>query len=92
MIVRILAEGQWDVSEEHLAELNRLDAEVEAAVEADDEAAFAKTLAALLDAVRTCGTVLADDSLEESALILPPADATVDEVRELLNDDGLIPG
>jgi len=92
MIVRILAEGQWDVSEDHLTELNRLDAEVEAAIEADDEATFATTLAALLDAVRSGGTVLADDSLEESDLILPPADATVDEVRELLNDDGLIPG
>ena len=92
MIVRILAEGQWDVSDESLTELNRLDAEVEAAVEADDEATFAKTLTALLDAVRKVGTVLADDSLEESDLILPPADATLDEVRELLNDDGLIPG
>jgi len=92
MIVRILAEGQWDVAEDHLTELNRLDAEVEAAIEADDEATFATTLGALLDAVRTSGTVLADDSLEESDLILPPADATVDEVRELLNGDGLIPG
>ena len=92
MIVRILAEGQWDVSEDHLTELNRLDAEIEAAIEADDEATFATTLAALLDAVRTSGTVLADDSLEESDLILPPADATVEQVRELLNDDGLIPG
>ena len=34
------------------------------------------------------------DSLDESDLILPPADATIDEVRELLSDsdEGLIPG
>ena len=32
------------------------------------------------------------DSLDESDLILPPPDATIDEVRELLGDDGLIPG
>jgi hypothetical protein len=42
--------------------------------------------------VRSAGTPLADDTLEDSDLILPPADATIDEVRELLSDDGLIPG
>ena len=92
MIARILAEGQWEVAEEHLTELNRLDAAVEAAVEAGDEVTFSNTLAALLDAVRKAGSVLADDSLEDSDLILPPADATLDEVRALLSDEGLIPG
>jgi hypothetical protein len=92
MIVRILGEGQWDVAEEHLTELNRLDDEVEAAVENGDEVTFSNTLAALLDAVRKAGSVLPDDSLEDSDLILPPADASLDEVRRLLAEDGLIPG
>ena len=92
MIVRILGEGQWDVAEEHLTELNRLDDEVEAAVENGDEVTFSNTLAALLNGVRKAGTVLPDDSLEDSDLILPPADATIEEVRELLSDEGLIPG
>jgi hypothetical protein len=47
---------------------------------------------ALLDGVRNVGTPHDSDALDESDLILPPADATIDEVRELLNDDGLIPG
>ena len=38
------------------------------------------------------GTPLADDALVDSDLLLPPADATIDEVRELLDEDGLIPG
>ena len=92
MIVRILTEGQWDVDEEHLTELNRLDSEVEAAVENDDAVSFVNGLAALLQAVRTHGSRLADDALEDSDLILPPADATLEEVRELLNEEGLIPG
>ena len=91
MIVRILGEGQWDVTEEHLVELNKLDDEIEAAVEAGDEEAFARTMAALLDDVRRWGTPLPDDSLEDSDLILPPSDATIDEVRHMLADDGLIP-
>ncbi len=92
MIVRILGEGQWQVTDEHLVELNKLDDQVEAAVEKNDEAAFSTSLAALLDNIRSWGTPLPDDSLEDSDLIMPPSDATIDEVRHLLEDDGLIPG
>ncbi|MGH8965256.1 MAG: PspA-associated protein PspAA [Actinomycetes bacterium] len=92
MIVRILGEGQWEVSDEQLTTLNALDSEVEAAVEAGDEVTFSNTLAALLDGVRKSGTVLPDDSLEDSDLILPPSDATLEEVKQLLSDEGLIPG
>jgi PspA-Associated protein len=92
MIVRILGEGQWDVAEDRLDELNRLDAEVEAAVEKGDQVTFSNALNALLNDVRTAGSPLPDDALQDSDLILPPADATIEEVRELLEDDGLIPG
>ena len=92
MIVRILGEGQWDVAEERLDALNALDAEVEAAVEAGDEVTFSNALAALLNAVRTDGSHLPDETLVDSDLILPPADATLEEVREMLEDEGLIPG
>ena len=92
MIVRILNEGQWELTDEHLTDLNKLDDEVEAAVERGDEAVFTTKLGALLDAVRSAGTPLPDDSLEDSDLILPPSDATLEEVRELLSDEGLIPG
>jgi hypothetical protein len=92
MIVRILAEGQWDVPEERLSELNRLDDEIETAVETGDEVTFSQALGALLDSVRKGGSRLPDDSLEDSDLILPPADATIEEVRHLLEGEGLIPG
>jgi hypothetical protein len=94
MIVRILGEGQWDVADDQIEGLNTLDAEVEAAVEAGEQDRFAAGLASLLDAVRTKGTPLPDESLQDSDLILPPSDATIDEVRALLSDtdEGLIPG
>ena len=97
MIVRILNEGQWESgggAQETVDRLNELDAEVEAAVEAGDEERFAPALHALLDAVRNDGVHLPDDTLHDSDLILPPADATLDEVRALLadTDEGLIPG
>ena len=92
MIVRILGEGQREVPDAELDGLNALDERVEQAVEAGDEATFGEALSALLDAVRSAGTPLPDDSLEDSDLILPPSDATLAEVRALLTDDGLIPG
>jgi hypothetical protein len=92
VIVRILGEGQFDVPEDAVARLNELDAAVEAAVESGDEAAFASALAGLLDGVRAAGTPHAAEALDESDSILPPADATLDEVRALLTDEGLIPG
>ena len=92
MIVRILTEGQYDVSDEALPRLNELDATLESAVEAGDAETFTAALSALLEGVRTVGVRHPDDSLDESDLILPPGDATIDEVRKLLSDDGLIPG
>ena len=92
MIIRILTEGQYDVAEEALARLNQLDVTLEAAVEAGDEAAFASALAELLGGVRTVGVAHPADSLDESDLILPPADATLEQVRQMLTEGGLIPG
>jgi hypothetical protein len=92
MIVRILGEGQYDLSDEAVSALNHLDAEVESAVEAGDEEGFQGALTALLDGVRTAGVAHDADSLEPSDLILPMADATLAEVRDMLSGDGLIPG
>ena len=92
MIVRILGEGQFDLSDEAVSALNDLDAQVESAIDAGDEAAFADALATLLDGVRTAGVPHDADTLDESDLILPMADASLAEVKEMLSDEGLIPG
>ncbi|MER8033958.1 PspA-associated protein PspAA [Streptomyces hydrogenans] len=92
MIVRIMGEGQRELADSHFAELNGLDDELLAEMESGDEQGFRRTLAALLAAVRRLGSPLPDDALEPSELILPSPDATLDEVREMLSDDGLIPG
>jgi PspA-Associated protein len=92
VIVRISGEGQYTIDDAGTAELNRMDSELEAAVNRDDEAAFTSALHGLLDQVRAHGSPLPADTLEPSDLILPPQDASMDEVREMLTDEGLIPG
>ena len=95
MIVRILTEGQW--------ELRRRDA-----VRTPEPArrrgrgrssgpatrpSWPTRCTALLEQVRTAGTPVPDDQLLDSDLILPGADATLDEVQELLSgsEEGLVP-
>jgi len=92
MIVRILGEGQFEVDDSATAELNALDANLEKAVNAGDDAAFRPALAALLDRVRSLGRPVAADTIKPSDLIVPNSDADVAGVRDLLTNDGLIPG
>ncbi|MFI5802897.1 hypothetical protein [Streptomyces sp. NPDC051561] len=92
MIIRIMGEGQLDLADSHFAELNKLDDELLAEMENGDGPGFRRTLEALLEAVRRLGSPLPDDALEPSELILPAPDSTLEEVRSMLSDDGLIPG
>jgi hypothetical protein len=93
MIVRILNEGQWQLSDGAMRELSRLDDAVEAAVSAASQEDLAAALHSLLEQVRSTGTPVPDDELVDSDLILPAADATLEEVGELLSgsDEGLVP-
>ena len=92
LIIRILGEGQWLVGEDHMDRLNELDDDLDRACDSGDEDRFGKALEALLAEVRSQGERVNDEDLHGSDLILPPSDATLDEVRGMLNDDGLIPG
>ncbi|MER5638589.1 hypothetical protein ABT095_16700 [Kitasatospora sp. NPDC002227] len=94
MIMRVMGEGQFQVGDDHLNRLNQLDDELLTALESGDEEQFRVALGKLLDAVREHGTPLPDDSLEPSDLILPDADATIEQVKAMLlsEGEGIIPG
>jgi hypothetical protein len=94
VIIRILGEGQYAVDEAHSEELNGADAALESAVESGDAEPFRSALTALLTKVREVGDRLPDDTLEPSDAVVPGADATLDEVKELLvgSGEGFIPG
>ena len=92
MIVRIAGEGQYNVDDGQLDALNELDSAVEQALESGDEQAFRSSLTTLLDEVRKAGHAVPEEDLVPSDLLLPHAEATLDEVRDLLGEEGLIPG
>ena len=92
MIIRIFGEGQYRVTDAHLEELNELDSVLQDAVDRGDEEAFTLSLRGLLETVRRLGSPLPSDVLAPSELVLPDEDTTLEEVKELLSSEGLIPG
>jgi hypothetical protein len=91
MIVRIMGEGQYRLDDSLAPHLAELDAATEDAFAAGDEQALHASLESLAAAVRRNGERLPDGSLEESDSIVPPVDLTLEEARQLLHGDGLVP-
>ncbi len=91
MIVRILSRGQYEVPDDRLGALNEVDERIVEAVGAGDGEAFAVALEQLLAVVVDAGSPVPLDSLVSSDLVLPAPNSTLDEVRELLGDEGLVP-
>ena len=91
MIVRIMGEGQWRVSEEVSANLNDLDDQAIAALGEDDEQRLDAVLEEMAALVRSEGTPLAVDELTPSEAVIPPSDLTLEETRLLFEGEGLIP-
>ena len=95
MIVRLMGLGQWTMEPEQLLELNDIDEAVEKAVAEGDREQLRKELQRLVDAVRSNGQEVPDDLIVESDLVLPDVDATLDEVKKLLESTseyyGLVP-
>ncbi|HEY7295401.1 MAG TPA: hypothetical protein VH916_10180, partial [Dehalococcoidia bacterium] len=90
MIVRIQGEGQWELSGAQIDELDKIDNQMVEEIDQRDERRFQQLLGQMLEYVRTKGRRLAADEIVESNLILPPSDATVDEVKALFTNEGLI--
>jgi hypothetical protein len=91
VIARIATESQYRLPEDAAEELNELDNEVVAAVEAGDEDRFHELFEQMLDLVRRAGRPLEEDELEESDVILPPPDTSFVEAAAEFTGEGLIP-
>ena len=91
MIVRIMGEGQYRLSDAARERVNELDNAVVAAVEGDDEDGFHAAFEELLDVIRSEGEHVGDDEIETSDVIIPPADTSMGEAAEDFTGEGLIP-
>jgi hypothetical protein len=91
MIVRISGEGQYRLPDDDAERVDELRGKALAIVDSGNEDGFADAFAALLDYVRANGTLLGDDELEGSDVILPPADYSFEETGREFTGEGLIP-
>jgi PspAA-like protein len=91
VIVRISTENQYVVPDDQSDRLNDLDNAIVAAVEAEDEDRFHEAFEELLSLVRSEGTPLDVEELEESDVILPPPDTSFVEASAEFTGEGLIP-
>jgi hypothetical protein len=91
VIVRLMGEGQYRVDDSVRERLNELDDQAMAALEASDEIELDQKLEEMFALVRAEGEPLADDDLSPSDVIVPPADLTLEETRQLVSHEGLIP-
>jgi hypothetical protein len=91
VIVRLMGEGQFRVDDSLQERLNELDDQAMAALEASNEVELDQKLEQMFALVRAEGERLPDDDLSASDVIIPPADLTLEETRELVLHDGLIP-
>ena len=75
-----------DLTDDAVRGLNSFDDAVEQAVTAGDQDQLTRALHTLLDRDPDSGTRVPDEELEDSDLILPAADSTLEDVRQLLSE------
>ncbi len=91
MIVRIATENQYEVPDDLRDRLNELDNAATEAVKSGEEDRFRELFDEMLDLVRAEGSLLDEDILHDSDVILPPPDISLDEAKAEFNGEGLIP-
>jgi hypothetical protein len=92
MIVRVMGEGQYRIESGLFDALNAIDNRIVEHVQKGDRPAFEQDLAALIAEVKRCGQPIADTELVESDIIVPPADMSLDEARDVFKGAGLFEG
>ena len=84
MIVRILEEGQYEVPDSELGALDALDAELAAAIEANNADAYSAVLSQLAERIRSSGKKGDAGTIVTSELTIPHEGTSLDEVKRLL--------
>lgn len=86
MIARIMADGQYRLTDEAYDRLQVIDDHLLAALQSDDHGAFHQLFREALALVKA-GERLDETTLEPSDLVLPPADTSMEDARRLLETE-----
>ncbi len=90
MIIRILGEGQYQVDQSLLDELNVIDNRIVDHVSRGKQKEFREDLGCLISTVERNGKRLDPKEIVKSDIIIPPKDLTLEEARGIFKGCGLI--
>jgi PspAA-like protein len=91
VIVRIMTEDQYRLPDEQLPEVQRLDDDLEKAVDSGDDASFRAALSQLVTFVRAHGEVVALEEVVPSDLMIPAPDMSLAEAKSRLHPEPAVP-
>lgn len=89
MIIRIMGEGQYRAPEALCNELNQIDNRIVELVEEGKAEEFQKELAKLISEIKKNGEPVGAEEITESDIIVPPADLSLEEAKDIFKGSGI---
>ncbi len=89
MIVRIMGEGQYRVSEALCSDLNLIDNRIVTLVMEGKVEEFRKELVKLVSEIREKGEMVRAEEILESNIIVPPEDLSFEEAKDIFKGSGI---
>jgi hypothetical protein len=87
-----MSDNQYIVPSCYYDEINVLDNEIVKLIAKGDHRGFKKKYAEMISIIKKNGVPMEVKTLQESDLIVPPADLSFDEAQKIFVGEGLIPG
>jgi hypothetical protein len=89
LIIRIMGEGQYRAPEALCNELNQIDNRIVKLVEEGKAEEFQKELAKLISEIKKNGEPVGAEEITESDIIVPPADLSLEEAKDIFKGSGI---
>jgi hypothetical protein len=96
-IVRVAGHGQFKVNRSTIAKINEIDNEIVDMLKKDssnsktDESQFRNKIEEMVSLITREGKPLDDKEIVQSDIIVPSADLSVDEAKNMFKGEGIIP-
>lgn len=87
VLIRISGESVYEVPDSVRSGLDNLDEALEDAISKNDEEAFSKSIDELVKLIHAMGKELPDTDLRPSDLIVPSQDMTIEQARQMLDEN-----
>jgi hypothetical protein len=92
MIIRIIGQGQYQVQSSLFDDLNKIDNKIVQYVQKGNEKGYRAGLAELIGLIHREGKSVSAKEIVESDIIVPPADMTFEEAKEVFKGTGIFKG